>query len=70
MDGPSAQASFDVGTPALKLLITVSLGLLGAILWNYDARIRNLEEAKLTKDDVKDAVKAVLHDDETLRKRR
>lgn len=70
MDAPSVQASYDLGGAALKLVVGVCLALLGAILWNFDARIRKLEDGHLTKEDVKDAVKAVLHDDETLRRRR
>jgi len=70
MDAPAAQASYDIGAAALKLIVGVCLALIGAILWNFDARLRTLEGDKLTKDDVKDAVKAVLHDDETNRKRR
>lgn len=70
MDAPSAQSSYDLGKAALQLVTGVALAMLGAILWNFDTRLRGLEDAKLTKDDVKDAVKAVLHDDETTRRHR
>lgn len=71
MDAPSAQVTFDLGRAALQIVTGVALALLGAILWNFESRIRGLEDVKLTKDDVRDAIKAVLHDDEiTTRKHR
>jgi len=71
MDAPIAQASFDLGLAALKVTFGIAVGLLGAILWNHESRIQGCETARLTKDDVKDAVKSVLHDDEvTTRKHR
>ena len=69
MDANSA--TLDLGALALKLAVGVAVGLLGAILVNFEYRLQKVEDAKLTQDDIKNAVKAVLHDDEiTSRKHR